>query len=566
MKKFWIYGVMGCVLAAALSGCGDGGFSSEGGSGQASGLTGESILPETEVDILNYELKYSAGEFTQEDYLFLAGLYGEKCMVRRQRDLLEQCYRLYGDAQAFEILQTLAVNLAEEDALIREEAELLLQNLELEEYMGEGFHMVGSREWFDLMMPKLGQGVRNYFLLSQGQKALTIQVGYDGEGNPFSQVWRHGGDQSLTLRVSGNRALLLLTEASQGVADGAFTLWTIDGASGEIRQEQGTLSEGLYIGEYQARVHVGGGAGDLYDLWSNRENMEYTSYKGAFDEAGRTALEQPGAGDLTALAAEGGYASCLVYAYDEAKTSCLYAGLTEAGEEYSFGIWEAGLSVEPEILVYEPVSQEQAEDGEAPRVRIFDGELQYFSGECWVSLGSVAQYQREDPFLAYGSGKEQADTGKWNGNGGNGGNNLGIGSLTPGGANGGGSADPSGTSEGNTKPGGTTAPGGTSKPGTSNPGSTVKPGTTNPGGTVKPGTTTPPPTNSKPSAPPPEDDENQDNGDDGNNNNNDNSNGGGNGGGDNSGGDNNNGNDNNNPGGGSPGGNDTDVEWTPDIM
>ena len=119
MRKKLIYGLLaGSVLAAMLTGCGDG--SEESGAGTSSEvavISPEPALSDTEREILDYELKYNTGEFTMEDYQALAGLYGEAGLIRRQRDMLEESYRLYEDAQAFETLQGLAVNLDEEEQI-----------------------------------------------------------------------------------------------------------------------------------------------------------------------------------------------------------------------------------------------------------------------------------------------------------------------------------------------------------------------------------------------------------------------------------------------------------------
>lgn len=55
------------------------------------------MLSELELEILNLETKYNKGEFTQEDYLSLADAYNRAGYIRKQRDMLEQDYRLYAD-------------------------------------------------------------------------------------------------------------------------------------------------------------------------------------------------------------------------------------------------------------------------------------------------------------------------------------------------------------------------------------------------------------------------------------------------------------------------------------
>ena len=110
MKKKGIYGVLiGALAMGLLTGCGDG--SEENGTtvpSKIEEITAEPLISDTERELMNYEQKYSTGEFTMEDYQALANLYGEAGFVRKQRDMLEQSYRLHQDAQSFEILQTIA--------------------------------------------------------------------------------------------------------------------------------------------------------------------------------------------------------------------------------------------------------------------------------------------------------------------------------------------------------------------------------------------------------------------------------------------------------------------------
>ena len=269
MRKKLIYGLLaGSVLAAMLTGCGDG--SEEGTAGTSSEvavISPEPALSDTEREILDYELKYSTGEFTMEDYQALAGLYGEAGLIRRQRDMLEESYRLYEDAQAFETLQGLAVNLDEEEEDVRAEAQTMLQNLELSEYLGEAVHMVASDEWLDTMMPKLYQGQRNYFLKQDERAALTIQAGFDAAGNPFSNVWYVSGENQVTfVSRAGSVVQVMTTGLAEGAYNGAFEIWTINSATGDVYREQGTFSNNVVTGEYTAAVHQGSEAGDAFDL------------------------------------------------------------------------------------------------------------------------------------------------------------------------------------------------------------------------------------------------------------------------------------------------------------
>lgn len=94
LKKYII--LMFCaIFAALLGGCGDDDkLQVEGSLSSVVTLEGEPVISETEQAIKDYELRYSTGEFTMEDYYALSELYREQGLIRRQRDMLEQSYRL----------------------------------------------------------------------------------------------------------------------------------------------------------------------------------------------------------------------------------------------------------------------------------------------------------------------------------------------------------------------------------------------------------------------------------------------------------------------------------------
>ncbi len=426
MKKIGIYAIAACTLAAfLLTGCSAEQFAwrAEGENDGAVQTPGteetQTALSGTAAAIQEYEANYQSGEFQQEDYQALADLYEEAGLIRRQRDLLEQSFRLYGDAQSFEKLQTVAVNLEEESADIQEEARTMLLNLGLEEFFGQSIQLISSEAWFETMMPKMGEGVRNYFLQQKEETVLAIQVGYR-EGQPFSQVWYNAEGRITELCYAEDTLQVFSADLQGGAYGGDFVLWNIDGKSGDIQKKQGTMKDSVLTGEYREEIHLGNGDGAVYDLWNNREQWEYTAYTGAFDEAGQTTVKQPSAANLSALVKGSDYASCVVYAYDENGENCLFAGVSDPAEaeNYTFGAATMEIAAYPEFSVYTVVDEEPetAELGEgaqtavpeeAPQIRIYDGELQYWVDGSWKTLGTVRQYQKEDPFYGYSEQRRQ---------------------------------------------------------------------------------------------------------------------------------------------------------------
>jgi hypothetical protein len=318
------------------------------------------IEADEESDSGEEEQYVAADIYTEEEYLALAESYRVQGLIRRQRDVLEQCVRLFDSSQALDILSDIYVNLEEEDEAIVQQAELMYQNMELEDYRAEGLHVAESDEWFSTMMPKLSEGMRNYYKAQDGKSKLDIRVGYDEDGVKYTNVWYYGDDDRvLYISYKGVTAQLMETSITEGAYNGEFELWTMNGATGDITHEKGNFNNGQIAEEgYSISFREGAGEGDVYDLWSMRETFEYEeldSYGGA-----------PGKSQLSAVAA------CPIY--------------------------EA----------YEPV--EDAESAAySSQVRIFDGEIQLLTEHGWISLGTVEDFAKEDPFLSYAEAKKLAD-------------------------------------------------------------------------------------------------------------------------------------------------------------
>ncbi|MDE6517543.1 MAG: hypothetical protein K2L18_06830, partial [Acetatifactor sp.] len=84
---------------------------------------------ELERQIRELEQRCGTPDFTREEYLTLAELYGRDRQIRKQRDTLEICFALFQDSSAGEQLQQLTVNAAEEESGIQEQLSRLEQNL-----------------------------------------------------------------------------------------------------------------------------------------------------------------------------------------------------------------------------------------------------------------------------------------------------------------------------------------------------------------------------------------------------------------------------------------------------
>lgn len=410
------------ILSGAVivfTGCGDGNTQEEHAVGT---LEAQPILSSLEVEIVNMETKYCKGELTREEYLTLAKDYGEIGRVREERDLLEQSYRLYDDTEAFELLQTLTVNLVEEEPQIRQAAETLTENLTHDDTVGEAIQALTGEEWFRTLMPKLREGQRNYYLDGDGE--LYFQVGYGADGAEVTKVWYTAGGRSIFLQNTENTLKIVICTGD------AIASYYLDAGTGSITREQGTMKNDVLTGEYTCDIYSGENGVDLSSLWNSRGELEYTTYQGEFDDEGKTLLEQPSEAELKKLLEGSGYQKAVLYAYDASTGRCLWQGLDSdaAVESYSFGGDMLGLQSVPEYSAYEaqPMTEQNAEEtsgasGEGAdgaeegsiepggsetadniaRVRVFDGEIQWYDGKYWVSAGKAADLIQEDPFLAY---------------------------------------------------------------------------------------------------------------------------------------------------------------------
>ena len=559
------------VLVISLTACGDG----NGGEVEdvVTPVEAQPMLSELELEILNLETKYNKGEFAGADYLALADAYSRAGDIRKQRDMLEQDYRLYEDADAFSTLQGLSVNLEEETEEIRSRAQEMLNDLELPEYLDESVNLIDSGDWFSTMMPKLKEGQRSYYLERDAQPLFYAQVGYTGEGQHFSKVWYTGSETKRFLSQEGT-IIRLVTVTSTVVEDPASTAgtdttaetadiqdtatpraatpadmdawngtleaWNVDCATGSITHEQGTMQKGVLTGDYTCDVHAGEGGLDAFSLWNNREGMEYITYTGSFDSEGKALVEQPSEEIRKKLLEGTDDTDLILYAYDATGENCLWqgTGAETSVADYRFGGELIGLEARPEYTSYEvPETMATDDDGtgsagetdtEKPQIRIFDGEIQWFDGKYWVSAGNVKEMVKQDPFAVYEENHDTAAPGDTAGTTGGDTTDGNAGQSITGG-------NTTGTAGGNKNSGTIQKPAATPKP-TTKP-STPKPGTTKPSATPAP-TATPVPA----STPAPAQS-------------NDNSSSGGSSDSGSTGGDS-----------GSSGGSDVDMEWTPDLL
>lgn len=407
------YIIAGSFLLFTLSGCGNNNKPDEAAPEPTSQDAAEdSALSEATRAIAEYEQKYHTGTFVPEDYLALADLYAQTSQVKKQRDLLEQSYRLNDDADSFAALQEIVVNIKEEDSSLQEELNRLQQNLALPEYRSEAAGMLISNDFHTLMMPTLKEGRRNYYLTDQEQHtSLYLEIGYQGS-TPYANVWYTNADnQVIAMMQTPETIHLLETGLADGAYQGDFSSWLCISAAGDTYFEQGTFENGIIAGDYTAQVRYGSEPVDLFSLFAGREDLELVTYSGNFDSNGITTLEQPA--DSKMQVAHNGNAenTTVIYAYHESMEKFLFIADSAEAEELVFDYQLLGLTGYPDYQEYEPAKDsaqpETALTGEATlqlddiRVRIYDSNIEWFDGSRWHIMGPVEEYLDADPFLSY---------------------------------------------------------------------------------------------------------------------------------------------------------------------
>ena len=176
---------------------------------------------------------------------------------------------------------------------MRQAVEELYQNMELEEYLGEGIHMVSNESWYETMAADLVEGARTYLLQKGDEILFTVQVGVTISRERYSNAYYCKEDNMVLLKQEGSLVQVTMAQLKDNLYDGSFEQVTIDSETGAIRIEHGTCAQGLRVGEYSVMVKPGTGAGDPYDLWSMRENFSYETTVTEYDAQGNEIQPEP---------------------------------------------------------------------------------------------------------------------------------------------------------------------------------------------------------------------------------------------------------------------------------
>lgn len=409
------------------------------------------LYSESELKMLKLEYKLDNNGLSQPEYMELASIYDELGFIKNERDILEQCYRLYGDEQVLVVLNDLSVNTVEETADINELVDRMRDNMADSDSISEVIHEMEGDEWLTVLMSRINTGRRSYYTARNGFIDFSISVSNNKTGDCEGVVkyLANGsmGDVTGVIIARSNNVIKVYEEINGDSSDinkigdlsatKDFVMWSFDMYTGTVKCEKGTLKDGLFTGTYSVAIHelatvdTDMGPYSAFDLFNNRENFAYDTYAGEFDDSGATILDQPSEGNIKALADLAGAETSIVYAYNEDKSKCLYKGVTGTEKEagFSFGTGELTLPDSVSSKYYEVKNKDAyslskvAKDNNSPKyvsvdnikVRIYDGNLQVFNGITWVNMGSVQEMAEADPFEEFKNNSGSSESGDENG-------------------------------------------------------------------------------------------------------------------------------------------------------
>lgn len=248
MKKKLVYMMLAVAVSFALAGCGD-------GIGEI-GLFLREEVAQAPVSVVPQQVNVAPGDIGPAE-------------------------------QGTHILYNTGELTREEEQAALEAMQLMHQNLELEEYLGEGISNISNQKWMEIFGIRLVEGSRTYYLQEAGETLLSVQVGYDIEGRAVSNVFFQGTDQTvILLKQAGSVTQMVTASTAGGYYDGAYDLWQFDSETGSIRHEEGTYGAGVIVGEYTVSVREGMAESSAYDLWNNREGMAYEVTTLKYDSQG----------------------------------------------------------------------------------------------------------------------------------------------------------------------------------------------------------------------------------------------------------------------------------------
>ena len=396
------------ALATTITGCGDGDIPLSGlwesqekeeifvvEAEPVETIAGDSV---TSQEVQKEDPQYMAGESQTVTLKTLAKRYAQEKQNKAARDILEACVLLEQDAEAYATLQELTVNAAEE-AAVAEQLDLLILNLETPEYANESISMLFSDEWFAAMAPSFAQGKRSYYR-EQEDTTLYLEVGYNEQKQRYTSIWKKSGKELMVIQQTPNTLQSVTTGVYQEKYHGAFESWICVASTGDVFHEKGTFDGGVCVGDYAAEVKWGKAESDIMSLWMMKEDMEFNTYTGNFSNKGSTTMKQPEKDTYEITNGGVGTGDCVVYAYDANMNKYLFLNTQGNATDVIFSHQSIGLKDYPKFAAYEPVLETVDESVELfdktislrdLQVRIFEDDVQVYDGSAWTVVGKFSE-------------------------------------------------------------------------------------------------------------------------------------------------------------------------------
>ena len=245
------------------------------------------------------------GTATASDYSTVGQYYLNQGNNVKARDTFEEGYKALSDDSLKEALSTIIVDVSQDTAAVQYQAQVLENNLTIDEYFPETLHLLEDEIWTATVGPESSDTIRSYTMtMSDGSKAY-FSLGRNSDDTFTSQICYSSSDYTKYIDYDGAIAEILtvdsaidLTDATflsllnddQSSLSGTFTAVSLDSATGDITKISGTMTEGNTSQETTIAYCQGNSSADIYDLYNSLDKKSYTTMTGSTGDIALSAI------------------------------------------------------------------------------------------------------------------------------------------------------------------------------------------------------------------------------------------------------------------------------------
>lgn len=356
-------------------------------------------LTEIQNQILDLIKEKSSGALSCNDYITLASLLSDEGLFLEARNTLEEAYKLFMDTSLIERLSKFTINLSEESKEKYDLASSLLSFMEHKDFSSV-LGIFERDDLKDIFMQDICFGKRSFYISNENEVLLYLETGFDENDAFYSMAYSYSNN--CFINVHGKNAVI------QEIQDDGITITSILFSSDTVERKHCLLKDNLLDGDYSETVYSFDDYNNtLSKVYSSLDSLEGKEYKGTFKE-GRVSLAE----DII---------EPVMNSEDEDFVNLPYAFYVENGKsffrvkqlpksdnmEYQFDNLFLGFYEKPECNPYEIKDSFLNELGPQNTanadniVRVFNGNIQIFDGTTWYSIGSVEDFEANDPFNRY---------------------------------------------------------------------------------------------------------------------------------------------------------------------